>query len=663
MSKILEVLYYTMKNFRPDIEMRNPVMFVTEISMFISVVIAIFPELFSLPITIVYRQFYIIVSVLLFLTLFFSNVSSAISEGKSKAITETLKKFKQESIAHLLFDETLTDVKSSSLKKDDVIQIEMNEVIPIDGEVIKGSGYVNEANITGESRPVLKIVGDSVTGSTKLLTDQIIVRVTTNPGETFIDKMIDMVQSSSRERTPTEISLSVFLSGITLIFLIITTAIFSLSRFLDIGVNLIILIVLLIALIPTTIGGLLPAIGIAAINKVSAFNIIAKSGRAVENAGDIDTIILDKTGTVTMGDREATKFYPNKGVGYQEFLRMCAMASLLDQTKEGMSVLNLAKREGVEVSDEDINGYEFIPFSAETKFSGIDKNGDYIIKGALRALMRKFEISDTFVEALCKEISLRGGTALPVVKNGDFIGVIELNDILKPGIKERLSSLKNMNIKTIMCTGDDEITASYIAEESGIDEYVANSTPMDKYNVVINEKNKQRMVAMVGDGTNDAPALSKADVGMAMNNGTAAAKEAANMIDLDNDPTKLMDVIFIGKQILITRGSLTTFSIANDISKYFVIIPAIFYIYPQLSFINILSLSNPLLAITSALIFNTIIILALIPMALRGVRFRPITINDLLRRNMLIYGLGGVIAPFVAIKIIYMILAAMGVAW
>lgn len=663
MPKIIEILFYTMKNFRPDLEMKNPVMFVTEISLFVSIFVTIFPELFGLPFTTVYRQFYVAVCVLLFLTLFFSNVSSAVSEGRSKAITESLKKFKQDSVAHLVFDETVTDVVSSALKKGDIIRIERDENVPIDGEVIKGSGYVNEANITGESRPVLKIMGDSVTGSTRLLTDQIMVRVTTNPGETFIDSMIKMVQSSSRERTPTEISLSVLLSGITLIFLITSAGIFSLSEFLHIGVNLIVLIVLLIALIPTTIGGLLPAIGIAAINKVSAFNIIAKSGKAVENAGDIDTIILDKTGTVTMGDREATKFYPNKGTGYQEFLKMCAMASLLDETKEGMSVLKLAKMEGTQVDENDISDYEFLPFSAETKFSGIRREEDYVIKGALRALMKKFEISDTFVEALCKEISLRGGTALPVVRNGEFVGVIELNDILKPGIKERLSSLKNMNIKTIMCTGDDEITASYIAEESGIDEYVANSTPVDKYNVVINEKNKQRMVAMVGDGTNDAPALSKADVGMAMNNGTPAAKEAANMVDLDNDPTKLMDVIFIGKQILITRGSLTSFSIANDLSKYFVIIPAIFCIYPQLSFINILGLSNPLVAVTSALIFNTIIIVALIPMALRGVRFRPITVEDLLRRNILIYGLGGIIAPFIAIKIIYVILSVMGVMW
>ena len=643
--------------------MRNPVMFVTEIAFFLSLVLTIFPETLNLPVTGIYMQFYISVTLLLFLTVFFSNLGIAVSEGKSKAITTSLNKFKQEITAHVMFEESVTDVISSSLRKGDIIIVQKDELIPIDGELIQGSGYVNESNITGESRPVLKVAGDSVTGSTRLLTDSITVRVTSNPGETFVDKMIELIGKSSRERTPNEIALSVFLSGLTLVFLIVTAAIFSLSSFLGVNPNVMILIVLLIALIPTTIGALLPAIGIAAINKVSEYNVIAKSGRAMENAGDIDTIILDKTGTVTMGEREATKFYPNKGTDYKSFVRMCALSSLKDETKEGMSILKLARSEGLDVTDDDLQGYEFMPFSAETKYSGIYRNGEEIVKGALRALMRKFELSDTFIEALCKEISMRGGTALPVVYNGDFAGVIELNDILKPGIRERLESLKRMNIKTIMCTGDDEVTAAYISQESGIDEYVANSTPMDKYNVVINEKNKQRMVAMVGDGTNDAPALAKADVGLAMNNGTPAAKESANMIDLDNDPTKLMDIIFIGKQILITRGSLTTFSIANDISKYFVIVPAIFSSFTQLSFINILNLQDPLLAITSALIFNTLIIVGLVPMALRGVRFRPSTINDLLNRNIIIYGLGGVIVPFIAIKVIYMALAALGVMW
>ena len=487
--------------------------------------------------------------------------------------------------------------------------------------------------------------------------------VTNNPGETFLDRMISIVENAKRERTPNEIALSVFLSGITLIFLVITAAIFTLSGYVGVTPDIMILIVLLIALIPTTIGGLLPAIGVAAVNKISEYNVIAKSGKSVENAGDIDTIILDKTGTVTMGEREAVKFYPNRGVDYREFVTTCSLISLQDQTKEGMSIVKLAQRDSIDLTLNDTAGYEFVPFSAETKFSGLVKGEEEILKGAFRALENKFNISDKYVEGLCKEISIRGGTALTVVKNGEFAGVIELNDLLKPGIKQRLEGLKKMNIKTIMCTGDDETTAAFIARESGIDEYVANVTPIDKYNVVIKEKEQQRMVAMVGDGTNDAPALARADVGMAMNSGTPAAKEAANMVDLDNDPTKLMDVIFLGKQILITRGALTTFSVANDLAKYFVIIPAMFTVFPQLNYLNILGLQNPVVAITSALIFNTFILLALVPMALKGVRYRPSSISDLLKRNVMIYGLGGVLLTFIMIKIIYSAMIASGVVW
>lgn len=658
-----DVALITLRDFDPRYEVRNPVMFLTEASFVVALVATLRPAIFDLPVTGAYPHFYVAVTVLLFLTLLFSNISEAMSEGKSRKIAESLRRLKKEVTAHKVSGDVTVDVKSTELRKDDVVVVNKDEVIPTDGEIVKGSGYVNEANITGESRPVLKVLGDTVTGSTVLVTDKIWVRVTANPGETFLDRMIELVSSATREKTPNEIALSSILSGLTLVFLVVVSAIFAEARFVGIESNIMILIVLLIALIPTTIGALLPAIGIAAINKVSEYNIIAKSGRAVENAGDIDTIILDKTGTVTIGEREAVRFFPNNGVDYSEFVRACLMCSLQDQTKEGMSIVRLARREGVDVRPEELQGYEFQPFSAETRFSGISRDGDYIVKGALKTLKKNYGLEDTFIEALCKEISMRGGTALPVVRNGRFLGVIELNDVLKPGIKERLDSLKRMNIKTIMCTGDDEITAQYIARESGIDEYVANSTPMDKYQVVLSEKSKERMVAMVGDGTNDAPALAKADVGLAMNNGTQAAKDAANMIDLDNDPTKLMDVIFLGKQILITRGSLTTFSIANDVSKYFVIIPAMFYMFPQLGFINILGLTDPLVAITAALIFNTVIIVALIPLALRGVRFRPSSLNELLRRNTLIYGIGGVITPFVAIKIIYVLMVLGGVHW
>lgn len=663
MNQVVTVLVRALKNFSPRYLFLNPVMFVTEFAFVISIFVAIFPQWFGAPSGTPYDYFYVAVVVNLFLTLFFSNVSLAISESKSKAITDSLKQLKQEVMAKVLLDDKITEVNSSELKKGDILLIEAGDIIPIDGEIIEGTGFVNESNVTGESRPSRKIFGDSVTGSTKLVTDSLKIVVTNNPGETFLDKMISIVENSRRSRTPNEIALTVFLSGVTLIFLIVVSALFSSILFSGLTPNLMILIVLLIALIPTTIGGLLPAIGVASINKISQYNVIAKSGKAIENAGDIDTIILDKTGTVTMGEREAVKFYPNKGVDFKDFVKYCALSSFDDLTKEGMSIVKLAQREGVDVGKSDLEEYKFVPFSAETKSSGIQSDKDEIFKGALKALEAKYSLSDIYIEAVCKEVSLRGGTALVVVRNSEFAGVIELNDLLKPGIKQRLERLKKMNIKTIMCTGDDETTAAYISNESGIDEYVANSTPMDKYNVVLKEKDQQRMVAMVGDGTNDAPALSRADVGLAMNNGTQAAKDAANMVDLDNDPTKLMDVIFLGKQVLITRGALSAFSVANDLSKYFVIVPAMFTVFPELDFLNILNLQNPIVAITSALVFNTLIILLLIPMALRGVRYRPTSVEDLLRRNVSIYGLGGIVLPFILIKVIYTIMIAAGVAW
>ena len=663
MNSITNAAIQTVKNFSPKYLMRNPVMFITECAFALSIVIAVEPSWFGAPSGSGFTLFYVAVVANLFLTLLFSNVSVAISESKSKAISDSLRQLKKEVKAKLLVDGQVKEVTSSELRKGDFILIEQGDVIPTDGEIVEGTGYVNESNVTGESRPSRKIFGDSVTGSTVLVTDSLKVQVTSDPGESFLDKMIAIVESSKRSRTPNEIALTVFLSGITLIFLIVVSALFGATYYSGISPNLMILIVLLIALIPTTIGGLLPAIGVASINKISQYNVIAKSGKAIENAGDIDTIILDKTGTVTMGEREAAKFYPNKGVDYSEFVKQCVMSSMDDLTKEGMSVVKLGKKEGVEVSREEMKNYEFVPFSAETKSSGIKSSSDEIFKGALRAMEKRFDLSDIYIEGLCKEISLRGGTALVVVRNNEFTGVIELNDMLKPGMRQRLERLKKMNIKTIMCTGDDETTAAFIAQESGIDEFVANSTPMDKYNVVVREKEQQRMVAMVGDGTNDAPALSRADVGLAMNNGTQAAKDAANMVDLDNDPTKLIDVIFLGKQVLITRGSLTAFSIANDLSKYFVIVPAMFTMLPQLGFLNILDLQNSIVAITAALIFNTLIILMLVPMALRGVRYKPSSIGDLLRRNISIYGIGGIILPFILIKVIYSIMIASGAVW
>ena len=657
------VIINALKGFDFRKIIKNPVMFITEIAFFISIFIIIFPSYFNVPDTSVYIYFYISVTVLLFLTVFFSNLSTSLSESQSMAITSSLEKMKISTKANLLKDNKIITVSSDELRKGDIIIVKKDETIPSDGEVIKGSGYVNESNVTGESRPVIKLVGDSVTGSTVLVTDEITVKVSVNPGESFIDSMIKVVQNAVRERTPNEIALSIFLSGVTLIFLVVVASIFSLSAYTGIKPNIDILLVLLVALIPTTIGGLLPAIGIAAVNKVSQYNIISKSGKAVENAGDIDTIILDKTGTITIGEREAVKFYPNQNYDYHDFVKKSLLCSLNDETIEGLSIVRLAKKENIEYNEDELKNYEFVPFSSETSYSGIKSGDKYILKGSLRALSEKLNLNDTYINGICKEISLKGGTAIPVASDGKFIGVIELNDILKPGIRDRIEDLHKMNISTVMLTGDDEVTAAYFAREAGIDEYIANSKPDDKYNKVIEEKNKERMVAMIGDGTNDAPALAKADVAMAMNTGTQAAKDAANMIDLDSTPTKLIDVIFLGKQILITRGSLTTFSIANDISKYFVIIPAMFYMFPELGFLNILNLTDPLRAITAALIFNTIIIVILVPLALRGVKYTPSSASDLLKRNIIVYGFGGIVFPFIMIYIIYMLLSLGGVAW
>ena len=663
-AQIPSILKTTMLQFNPVSELRNPVMLLTEVAFVLSIFMAIFPGSFSLPATASYEEFYLSVIVMLFLTLLFANFSYAVSEGKSRTIVESLKKMRKETIARKISDDGAESiVPSSSLRKGDIVNVGAGEEIPSDGEVLEGSGFVMESNITGESRPSLKLVGDGVTGSTLLTTDHLRIRVTSDPGETFIDKMIELVNAATREKTPNEVALTIFLAGLTLIFLIVTASLFSLSLFLGNAPNLMVLMVLLICLIPTTIGALLSAIGIASINRISKYNIMAKSGKAVENAGDIDTVILDKTGTITMGEREARKFYSVPGVDQKEFALDCLKCSLPDLTREGISIAKLAKSYGASVSEQEMSGYEFKAFSAETKSSGITGENETIIKGALKALEERFGIRDQYVEGVCKEISSRGGTALPVIKNGRFIGVIELIDLLKPGIRERINSIREMDIKTIMCTGDDEITAQQISQESGIDEFVANSTPMDKYQVVLREKENSKMVAMVGDGTNDAPALAKADVGLAMNSGTPAAKEAANMVDLDNDPTKLLDVIFLGKQVLITRGALTTFSFANDISKYFVIIPAMFSSFAVLNFLNVLDLTNPILAVTAALIYNTVIIIALLPLAIRGVSFRPSSANELLKRNMMLYGIGGAIFPFLAIKVIYMLLILGGVAW
>ncbi len=663
MNKYVEYVLITLWNFNPAHLRKNPVMFITEIAFFVSIYVLIFGSHYGIITSGQYIPFYIAVIILLFLTVFFSNLAESIAEGKSRDISRSLREMKKEIMGRLLENGTETMVKSGDLRKGMIVEVREGEMVPTDGEIIEGRARFNESSITGESRPVFKVQGDSVTGGTTVIDGKVKIRITSDPGETFLDKMISMVEGAARAKTPNEIALSILLSGLTLSFLIVVSSMFALERFLINQANIIFLVILLICLIPTTIGALLPALGVAAINKVSQFNVIAKSGRAVENAGDIDTIILDKTGTITIGDREASKFYPNRGVSDEDFYARCYLCSIFDETKEGISVIKKIDEIKGELSMPKSDGYEFIPFTPETKYSGVKKGKDFIYKGSPNAIWEIVGSRDNAIDAICAEISSRGGTAMVVTSKKGVDGVIEFNDILKPWIRERINSLKSMNIKPIMCTGDNELTAKYIAAEAGIDEFVANSKPLDKFKKVEEEKSLQRMVAMVGDGTNDAPALAKADVGFAMNSGTQAAKDAANMVDLDNDPTKLMDVIFLGKQILITRGALTTFSIANDISKYFVIIPAIFYAFPALSFINVLGFTNPLLALTSALIFNTFIIPLLIPLSIRGVKFKPSGVNDLLKRNIMIYGLGGILLPFIAIGGIYYIMAGVGIAW
>ncbi|MCL4345759.1 MAG: potassium-transporting ATPase subunit KdpB [Candidatus Thermoplasmatota archaeon] len=663
MNQYAEASINAIKEFDPRKLLRNPVMFITELAMLTSVYLLAFHAEYGLSLKGVYVEFYISVIVLLFMTIFFSNLAETLAEGKSRNITATLKRMKKDTTGRVIDESGERVIPSGELRKGMIVEVRKDETVPTDGEIVEGRGYFNESSITGESKPVFKVQGDSVTGATILLDNRVKIRITANPGETFLDKMIELVEGSIRAKTPNEIALSILLSGLTLVFLIITSSVYTLGTFLGTSVNLFILVVLLICLIPTTIGALLPALGVAAINKVSQFNVIAKSGRAVENAGDIDTIILDKTGTITIGDREANKVYPNRDITENELFRAAYISSFFDETKEGISVVRKALEGNPEFKSIDMSSYEFVPFSPDTKFSGVKKGNEFIYKGSPNSIWELVGSKDNYVDAQCAEISSRGGTAMVVISEKKILGAIEFNDILKPWIRERIEALKSMNIKPVMCTGDNELTAQYIAREASIDEVVANSKPKDKYNKVQEEKEKQRMVAMVGDGTNDAPALALADVGFAMNSGTQAAKDAANMIDLENDPTKLMDVIFLGKQILITRGSLTTFSIANDISKYFVIIPAVFFMFPQLSFINILGFTDPLLAVTSALIFNTFIIPLLIPLAIRGVKFKPSGINDLLRRNIIVYGVGGVLLPFIAIGAIYYILMGVGVLW
>jgi K+-transporting ATPase ATPase B chain len=610
----------------------------------------------------------LIVTFVLFITLVFANFAEAIAEARGKAQADSLRKTREETPAKWIltigeiFVNEIKIVPSSQLKKGDLFLCEPGDIIPSDGEIIEGLATIDESAITGESAPVIREAGgdkSSVTGGTKVLSDKIKVKVTTSPGESFLDKMIALVEGASRQKTPNEIALTILLAGFTLVFIIVTVTLKPFADFANTPITIAAFISLFVCLIPTTIGGLLSAIGIAGMDRALRANVITKSGKAVETAGDIDVLLLDKTGTITIGNRKATNFYPVNGVAKDKFITAAVLSSMADETPEGKSIIELA---GVNVSNLKVENPRFIKFTAETRSSGIDFGHTRIRKGAsdaIRNLVTK--VGNHFPEEtgeIVKQISSNGGTPLVVVENENVLGVIELQDIIKTGISERFERLRKMGIKTVMVTGDNPLTAKYIADKAGVDDFIAEAKPEDKMNYIKQEQAGGKLVAMMGDGTNDAPALAQADVGVAMNSGTQAAKEAGNMVDLDNDPTKLIEVVEIGKQLLMTRGTLTTFSIANDVAKYFAIIPALFILaIPSLQGLNIMRLHSPESAILSAVIFNAIIIPMLIPLALRGVEYKPIGASALLRRNLFIYGLGGVIVPFIGIKLIDLVVS------
>ena len=604
----------------------------------------------------------LIVFVVLLLTVLFANFAEAIAEARGKAQADSLRKTREETPAKLVAGNGKTKtVNSSELKRGDVFECVAGDTIPADGEIIEGLASIDESAITGESAPVIREAGgdkSSVTGGTKVLSDRVLVKVTAQPGESFLDKMIALVEGSSRQKTPNEIALTILLAGFTLVFVIVCATLKPFADYIGANITIAAFISLFVCLIPTTIGGLLSAIGIAGMDRALRANVITKSGKAVETAGDIDTLLLDKTGTITIGNRKATRFYPIQGKDSKSFVRMCVLSSVADQTPEGKSIVELGAEQGIKVDPREMVGVRMVQFTAETRCSGVNMpNGIRIRKGATEAIRKIVtEAGHTFpqeVDEIVQKISANGGTPLVVCSDEQVQGVIELQDIIKTGIQERFERLRKMGVKTVMVTGDNPLTAKYIAEKAGVDDFIAEAKPEDKMEYIKREQQTGKLVAMMGDGTNDAPALAQADVGVAMNSGTQAAKEAGNMVDLDNDPTKLIEIVEIGKQLLMTRGTLTTFSIANDVAKYFAIVPALFISsIPSLQALNIMHLHSPESAILSAVIFNAIIIPLLIPLALRGVTYKPIGASALLRRNLFIYGLGGIVAPFVGIKLI-----------
>ena len=663
---VIESLKQSFVKLDPRTMFRNPIMFIVEVVTFVMLVVTVWSAAGGDTAQGSFG-YNILVFIVLFLTLLFANFAEAIAEARGKAQADSLRKTREETPAKRVeAGGKITTVSSSQLKKGDIFICEAGDTIPSDGEIIEGLASIDESAITGESAPVIREAGgdkSSVTGGTKVLSDQIRVMVTTQPGESFLDKMIALVEGASRKKTPNEIALTILLAGFTLVFVVVCGTLKPLADYSGAQITIAAFISLFVCLIPTTIGGLLSAIGIAGMDHALRANVITKSGKAVETAGDIDTLLLDKTGTITIGNRKATQFYPVAGVDEHSFVQACLMASLSDETPEGKSIVELGRERGVRIRDLSTSGSRMIKFTAETKCSGVDlKDGTRIRKGAFDAIRQMCEEAGNKypeeVAALVGKITGNGGTPLVVAQDDFIIGVIELQDIIKPGIQERFERLRKMGVKTVMVTGDNPLTAKYIAEKAGVDDFIAEAKPEDKMNYIKKEQEAGKLVAMMGDGTNDAPALAQANVGVAMNSGTQAAKEAGNMVDLDNDPTKLIEIVEIGKQLLMTRGTLTTFSIANDVAKYFAIVPALFMVaIPQLAALNIMHLHSPESAILSAVIFNAVIIPILIPLALRGVAYKPIGASALLRRNLLIYGVGGVIAPFIGIKLIDMVVS------
>jgi len=670
----------------PRAMVKNPVMFVVEVVAALTTVIFLRDLVTGGP----DLSFTFQIIVWLWFTVVFANFAEAVAEGRGKAQAETLRKTRTESQAKLLTGagRSYRLVPGTGLKVGDIVLVEAGDMIPSDGEVIEGVASVNEAAITGESAPVIRESGgdrSAVTGGTQVLSDWIRVRITAEQGSTFIDRMIKLVEGAERQKTPNEIALNILLAGLTIIFVFATVTIPSYATYAGGTISVVILVALFVTLIPTTIGALLSAIGIAGMDRLVRFNVLAMSGRAVEAAGDVDTLLLDKTGTITLGNRQATAFRPVRGVTEQELADAAQLASLADETPEGRSIVVLAKEKyGIRGRDMAELGATFIPFTAQTRMSGVDAHGSYVRKGAVDSILNYVSGGTSLatsgnvaravqpaaqseagreIQSIADEISKAGGTPLAVARDGRLLGIIQLKDIVKGGIRERFAELRRMGIRTIMITGDNPMTAAAIAAEAGVDDFLAQATPEDKLKLIRDEQAKGKLVAMCGDGTNDAPALAQADVGVAMNTGTQAAREAGNMVDLDSNPTKLIEVVEIGKQLLMTRGALTTFSIANDVAKYFAIIPAMFLaFYPQLSVLNIMQLSSPQSAILSAIIFNALIIIALIPLALKGVAYRAIGAGALLRRNLLIYGVGGIIIPFVGIKAIDLVVTALHLA-